>query len=83
MNFEKLPDKNGLRPELSGAIDAKAWHKTKGMVFVRHMNYKTGSFQGFWPIPENFWPDPDKAALPSRSAHPVLKFTTKDVKLRL
>jgi len=79
MNFEKIPEKNGIRPELSNGIDAKNWHKTKGMVFVRP-NYKTGTFQGFWPIPESFWPDQDEAALPSRSAHPVLKFSTKDVK---
>lgn len=80
INFEKLNEKNGVRPELgSNGLDAKPWHKTKGMVFVR-TNYKTGTFQGFWPLPENYWPDPLDTNLPPRSAHPVLKFSTKEAK---
>ena len=80
IDFEKLADKNGMRPELGNSGETgKAWHKTKGMVVVR-TNYKTGTFQGFWPIPESYWPDPADPAIPPRSAHPLLRFSTKDVK---
>jgi hypothetical protein len=80
INFEKISEKslNG-RPELggNGLIDSKAWHKTHGnMVYVKH-NYKTGNFQGFWPIPESYWPDPNETQLPKRNAQPTLKFSCK------
>lgn len=81
VNFEKLNEKNGIRPEmgLNSHSESKPWHKIKGMVYVR-TNYKIGSLQSYWPIPESYWPDPNEANMPVRSAQPVLKFSTKDVK---
>lgn len=82
MNFEKLAEKNGVRPELTNGPDAQQWHRSQQVVYVR-TNYKTGNFLGFWPIPEQYYPDVDlQDELPRRSAQPVLKFSTKDVKFK-
>ena len=83
MNFEKVNERNNSRPELANgpAADQK-WHKTQQIVYVR-TKYTTGSFLGFWPIPESYFPDPDAEKLPPRSAQPVLKFSTRDVKFRV
>lgn len=80
INFEKMSDKaaNG-RPELGNGLVEQKWHKTNCMVYVKH-NYKTGNFQGFWPIPESFWIDPNEAQLPKRNAQPTLKFSCRDSK---
>jgi len=82
MNFEKVNDRINARPELAnGPATDQKWHKTQQIVYVR-TKYTTGSFLGFWPIPESYFPDPDAEKLPPRSAQPVLKFTTRDVKFR-
>jgi hypothetical protein len=80
INFERLPEtpSNG-RPELGSQNEPKPWHSTTGMVYVRQ-NYKTRNFQGYWPIPESFWSDPNEANCPPRPATPTLKFSTKDCK---
>ena len=79
INFEKMSDKaaNG-RPELGNGLVEQKWHKTNCMVYVKH-NYKTGNFQGFWPIPESFWIDPNEAQLPKRNAQPTLKFSCRGI----
>lgn len=82
MNFEKIHDRSNSRPELSnGPESGQKWHKTQQIVYVR-TKYTTGSFLGFWPIPESYFPDPDAEKLPPRSAQPVIKFNTRDVKFR-
>jgi hypothetical protein len=83
MNFEKVNERINSRPELAnGAAADQKWHKTQQIVYVR-TKYTTGSFLGFWPIPESYFPDPDAEKLPARSAQPVLKFSTRDVKFRV
>ena len=77
VNFERLPESpsNG-RPELGNSNEPKPWHNTTGMVNVRQ-NYKTRNFQGYWPIPESFWADPNEPKCPPRYATPTLKFSSK------
>lgn len=41
------------------------------LVHVLRKNFPVGH----WPIPEAYWPDPSLAALPPRTAHPVVKFS--------
>lgn len=80
VNFERLSDSpsNG-RPELGSSNEPKPWYNTTGMVNVRQ-NYKTRNFQGYWPIPESFWADPNEPKCPPRYATPTLKFSSKDCK---
>ncbi|XP_060531461.1 integrator complex subunit 6 [Cylas formicarius] len=49
------------------------WHNCRRMIYVP----KTSKSYcvGFWPIPESFWPELTASVLPSRSAHPNVKFT--------
>ena len=77
VNFERLAESpsNG-RPELGNSNEPKPWHNTTGMVNVRQ-NYKTRNFQGYWPIPESFWADPNEPKCPPRYATPTLKFSSK------
>ena len=77
VNFERLPESpsNG-RPELGNSNEPKPWHNITGMVNVRQ-NYKTRNFQGYWPIPESFWADPNEPKCPPRYATPTLKFSSK------
>lgn len=79
VNFEKINEKNGARPELGFDKEPKSWYISRTMLYVRH-NYKTGNWQGFWPFPEPYWPDSNRTDLPKRSAQPILKFSTKDSK---
>ncbi|XP_023246357.1 integrator complex subunit 6 [Copidosoma floridanum] len=51
-----------------------AWHACRRLIYVPRSAQK-GFAVGFWPIPENFWPDVSASSLPARTAHPNVKFT--------
>ncbi|XP_011298020.1 integrator complex subunit 6 [Fopius arisanus] len=51
-----------------------AWHSCRRLIYVPRSAQK-GFAVGFWPIPENFWPDLSASTLPPRTAHPLVKFT--------
>ncbi|KAK9870277.1 hypothetical protein WA026_006364 [Henosepilachna vigintioctopunctata] len=51
-----------------------SWHNCKRMIYVPKATQKSYCV-GFWPIPESFWPEVTASGLPSRSAHPNVKFT--------
>eukprot|EP00088_Acartia_fossae_P009653 TRINITY_DN1470_c0_g1_i11.p1 TRINITY_DN1470_c0_g1~~TRINITY_DN1470_c0_g1_i11.p1 ORF type:complete len:1068 (-),score=228.93 TRINITY_DN1470_c0_g1_i11:1485-4688(-) len=50
------------------------WHSCRKLIYVQRSAQK-GFAVGFWPLPESFWPDVNAIVLPSRSAHPTVKFT--------
>ncbi|KAK8731732.1 hypothetical protein OTU49_007447 [Cherax quadricarinatus] len=72
---------NGGRPHTPNSLplpmpnpQSNAWHNCRKMIYVPRPAQR-GSPSGFWPIPESFWPDMNTVSLPSRSAHPNVKFT--------
>nr|CAD7256823.1 unnamed protein product [Timema shepardi]CAD7569371.1 unnamed protein product [Timema californicum] len=62
---------NNLTNSMSNST---AWHTCRRLIYVQRSAQK-GFAVGFWPIPESFWPDQSLSSLPSRSAHPNVKFT--------
>jgi len=63
-DLEITDEKNG---------NSKAWHNLRRMIYVPRSNQK-GCAGGFWPIAESFWPDLQLPTIPSRPAHPNVKF---------
>lgn len=49
------------------------WHSTRSLIYV-HRSLQKNFPVGHWPIPEAYWPDPNLATLPPRTAHPIVKF---------
>jgi len=58
----------------SGGNILPPWHSCRKLIYVQRSAQK-GFAVGFWPLPESFWPDVNASALPSRLAHPTVKFT--------
>lgn len=54
-------------------LNSTAWQNCRRLIYVPKSAQK-GFAIGFWPIPESFWPDVSASSLPSRSAHPNVKF---------
>merc|ERR1719285_47812 len=57
-----------------GGNNLPPWHSCRKLIYVQRSAQK-GFAVGFWPLPESFWPDVNASALPSRLAHPTVKFT--------
>lgn len=75
IQFEKVgPDP----PPLEAIVDQTQppnWHSTRSLIYVHRSLHLQKNFPvGHWPIPEAYWPDPNLAALPPRTAHPIVKF---------
>ncbi|EGC34275.1 hypothetical protein DICPUDRAFT_79965 [Dictyostelium purpureum] len=60
-NFEPLP----LQQQQKNGTLPNALHK---MLYVRGQG-------GFWPIPENYYPDLTSLSLPARTAHPIIRYS--------
>lgn len=67
----KVEDEVEVIDEKSG--NKVTWQSVRRMIYVPRTNQK-GFAGGFWPIPESYWPDQSLPTLPSRTAHPNLKF---------
>ncbi|MBN3274804.1 INT6 protein, partial [Polyodon spathula] len=80
INFEKTGPEPP--PIEDGPLDTpkpgpQVWHSCHKLIYVRP-NPKTGVPIGHWPIPEAFWPDQNSPTLPSRTAHPQVRFSCID-----
>ena len=67
----------GSRPHTPNPVISNSntsWHSCRKLIYVQRSAQK-GFAVGFWPLPEAFWPDVNASTLPTRSAHPTLKFT--------
>ncbi|MGH0143101.1 UNVERIFIED_CONTAM: hypothetical protein FKN15_029792 [Acipenser sinensis] len=80
INFEKTgPDPPPIEdgPPDTSKLGPQVWHSCHKLIYVRP-NPKTGVPIGHWPIPEAFWPDQNSPTLPSRTAHPQVRFSCID-----
>ncbi|XP_033868359.3 integrator complex subunit 6-like isoform X2 [Acipenser ruthenus] len=80
INFEKTgPDPPPIEdgPPDTSKPGPQVWHSCHKLIYVRP-NPKTGVPIGHWPIPEAFWPDQNSPTLPSRTAHPQVRFSCID-----
>ncbi|KAK9679272.1 INTS6/SAGE1/DDX26B/CT45 C-terminus [Popillia japonica] len=59
---------------LHNSAQNTSWYNCRKMIYVPR-NSQKGYPLGFWPIPESFWPELTSSVLPSRTAHPNVKFT--------
>ncbi|MGH0117479.1 UNVERIFIED_CONTAM: hypothetical protein FKN15_078173 [Acipenser sinensis] len=67
----------GDGPPDTSKLGPQVWHSCHKLIYVRP-NPKTGVPIGHWPIPEAFWPDQNSPTLPSRTAHPQVRFSCID-----
>ncbi|CAF0859992.1 unnamed protein product [Didymodactylos carnosus] len=65
VSFEKVND-DGTRDD-----ERSIWHTSRKMIMIPKSIPKT---EFNWPIPEDYWPSMTALSLPSRTAHPTLKF---------
>ncbi|XP_037075293.1 integrator complex subunit 6-like [Pollicipes pollicipes] len=72
INFSN--DQASSRPASPLPLSSQSWHSCRKLIYVPRSAQK-GFPLGHWPIPEAFWPEVSSPTLPSRSAHPVVKFT--------
>ena len=72
-NFAKLPSESSDGVEDS---DGQPWQSCKQVLFINRSAQK-GVTIGYWPIPENYWPDAGKETLPPRPAHPQVNFSCR------
>ncbi|XP_043197069.1 integrator complex subunit 6-like, partial [Amphibalanus amphitrite] len=72
INFSS--ETNSSRPASPQPLSSQSWHSCRKLIYVPRSAQK-GFPLGHWPIPEAFWPEVSSPSLPSRSAHPVVKFT--------
>ncbi|XP_065334744.1 integrator complex subunit 6 [Cloeon dipterum] len=79
-DLELVPQFNSSRPQTPTGggngvnIQNTAWHSCRKLIYVGRSTPNKGYTQGYWPIPESFWPDSNLTALPVRSAQPNVKF---------
>ncbi|CAB3360702.1 Hypothetical predicted protein [Cloeon dipterum] len=80
-DLELVPPFNSSRPQTptgggNGVNNQNtAWYSCRKLIYVgRSSPNNKGYTQGYWPIPESFWPDPNFTSLPVRSAQPNVKF---------
>lgn len=74
IDYSQNSDIYAVKPG-DGSKSLIAWHSCRKMIYVPRAISRCF---GNWPIPESFWPDVDAIVLPSRSAHPVVKFFCAD-----
>ncbi|KAJ7546485.1 hypothetical protein O6H91_08G041500 [Diphasiastrum complanatum] len=64
VSFDQLPISSAVAVNRPPQVYAACKRK---LLFVRPS-------QGYWPIPEAFWPDPSSPSLPARDPHPTIFF---------
>lgn len=71
VHFEQLPKeiKDGEGQDIT-------FQSSKKMIYVHKHPTQKAFQQGFWPIPEPYWPDPKSQSLPPRDAHPKIRIIT-------
>lgn len=65
---------NNIGPPAPAMNVPPNWHSCRSLIYV-HRSLQKNFPVGHWPIPEAYWPDPNMALLPPRTAHPIVKFT--------
>ena len=70
-SLNNIKDSNG-KPVSNG------WTSCRQLIYVQRSAQK-GYSVGNWPIPEAFMPDTQAPTLPSRTAHPIVKFTCSNI----